>query len=201
MSWIKSIDFSESVGKLKGIYERIKGADDYIDNILKVHGLRPHSLEGHMALYKNVLHHSGNVLPVSFLETLGVYVSHLNDCTYCVKHHYQGMRKQIGDDSRAQEVWDALMTGKPESVFSGKELAFIKYAKVLALSPQTLVAGDIESLRIEGADDGEILEVNQVVSYFCYANRTVLGLGVSTDGDILGLSPNDQSDEGSWGHS
>lgn len=33
------------------------------------------------------------------------------------------------------------------------------------------------------------LEINQVVAYFAYANRTVLGLGVNTEGEILGLSP------------
>ena len=48
--------------------------------------------------------------------------------------------------------------------------------------------------------DGEILEINQVVSYFNYANRTVLGLGVSTKGDIIGLSPNNSDDENHWNH-
>ena len=48
-----------------------------------------------------------------------------------------------------------------------------------------------------GIDDGEILEVNQVTAYFCYANRTVLGLGTTTEGDELGLSPgnNDNPDD------
>ena len=40
-------------------------------------------------------------------------------------------------------------------------------------------------------EDGEILEVNQVAAYFAYANRTVTGLGVSTEGEKLGLSPDD----------
>ena len=56
-------------------------------------------------------------------------------------------------------------------------------------------------MRDEGWDDGEILEINQVVSYFNYANRTVNGLGVTTDGDVLGLSPNDSDDPDNWGHS
>ena len=36
--------------------------------------------------------------------------------------------------------------------------------------------------------------------YFNYANRTVLGLGVDIAGEILGLSPGDNEDEGNWGH-
>jgi uncharacterized protein YciW len=54
-------------------------------------------------------------------------------------------------------------------------------------------------LRSAGFDDGEILEVNQVVSYFAYANRMVLGLGVNTGGDVLGLSPS-SGDSSDWSH-
>jgi hypothetical protein len=56
-------------------------------------------------------------------------------------------------------------------------------------------------MRAAGYDDGEILEINHVTAYFAYANRTVLGLGCSTDGDILGLSPNQSDDPGNWSHS
>ncbi len=45
---------------------------------------------------------------------------------------------------------------------------------------------DIERLREAGADDGEILEVNQVCAYFNYSNRIPNGLGVATRGDVVG---------------
>ena len=49
-------------------------------------------------------------------------------------------------------------------------------------------------MRAAGMDDGQILEINQVVAYFAYANRTVLGLGVTTQGDVLGQSPGNSED-------
>ena len=58
----------------------------------------------------------------------------------------------------------------------------------------------VEAMRAAGWDDGEILEINQVVAYFAYANRTVLGLGVDTDGDILGLPPGENDDPENWNH-
>ena len=58
-----------------------------------------------------------------------------------------------------------------------------------------------QALRDAGFDDGEILEINQVTAYFAYANRTVLGLGINTAGDIIGLSPGDSSDPDNWSHS
>lgn len=200
MAWIKEIEYKESTGKLRKIYDRIQGPDGYIDNILKVHSLRPYSLEGHMALYKYVLHNSTNVTPVQFLEALGVYVSMLNKCSYCVDHHYQGMKRLVNNDLKSEGIYSALENDEPEKAFSSHESTIFNYAKKLTLSPADLVEQDVESLRNAGLSDGEILEINQVVSYFCYANRTVLGLGVNTKGDILGLSPNDQTDDGNWSH-
>ncbi|MDG2205982.1 MAG: alkylhydroperoxidase, partial [Alphaproteobacteria bacterium] len=37
-----------------------------------------------------------------------------------------------------------------------------------------------------GVDDGEILEANQIISYFNYVNRCLNGLGVTTEGDVVG---------------
>ena len=63
MSWIDTIPFEESSGNLKKLYNRIKGPSGYVDNIMLAHSLRPRSMVGHMALYKNVLHNSNNTLP------------------------------------------------------------------------------------------------------------------------------------------
>ena len=58
MTWIKTIPYEEAEGQLLKLYERVKGPDNNIDNIMLAHSLRPHSMTGHMTLYKNVLHHS-----------------------------------------------------------------------------------------------------------------------------------------------
>jgi uncharacterized protein YciW len=59
----------------------------------------------------------------------------------------------------------------------------------VSTEPATLTRAHIHALRHAGLDDGEILEVNQAVAYFAYANRTVLGLGVTTDGEVAAASP------------
>ncbi|MCG8510915.1 MAG: alkylhydroperoxidase, partial [Rhodospirillales bacterium] len=78
------------------------------------HSLRPHSMEGHMHLYKYVLHHTGNKVPKWMLESLGVYVSLLNACAYCVEHHFQGLRRLLNDDSRADAIRSAFEANRPE---------------------------------------------------------------------------------------
>jgi AhpD family alkylhydroperoxidase len=180
MTWISTIAYDDAGGSLKQLYDRIKGPDNNVDNIMLAHSLRPHTMQAHMMLYKYVLHHPRNALPKSYLETIGVYVSLLNQCQYCVDHHFAGLSRLLADDERADEILQALDEQNPGAVFSGRDL--------------------IQELRDAGFDDGEILELNQVTAYFGYANRTVLGLGVHTDGDIIGLSPGDSSDVDNWSH-
>ena len=200
MTWISTISYDKASGPLKRLYERIKGPDNNVDNIMLAHSLRPHTMEGHMTLCKYVLHHPRNTLPKAYLETIGVYVSLLNQCRYCVDHHFSGLSRLLADNERAREIRDALDQHDPAAAFSGRELAGLQYAERLTTSAADLLPGDIESLRSAGFDDGEILELNQVTAYFAYANRTVLGLGINTDGDIIGLSPGVSSDPGNWSH-
>ena len=200
MTWIKTISYDEAQGALKKLYDRIKGPDDNVDNIMLAHSLRPHSMQGHMTLYKYVLHHPRNTLPKAYLETIGVWVSLLNECSYCVEHHFAGLSRLLADDERAAAMREALEQRVPHEAFEGRELAGLEYAAKLTQGPAGVTAADIDAMRAAGFDDGEILEINQVTAYFAYANRMVLGLGINTEGDIIGLSPGDESDPDNWSH-
>lgn len=201
MSWIETIPYDAATGRLRTLYDRVKGPDDNVDNIMMAHSLRPHSMEGHMALYKNVLHHNANAVPKSFLETIGVWVSLLNRCGYCVEHHFAGLTRLLGDAPRAAVIRAALEAGDIEAgPFSPGEIAALRYAETLTRDPGGVDEAMVRGLREAGWSDGEILEINQVTAYFAYANRTVLGLGCSTEGDVLGLSPGNSDDPQDWGH-
>ena len=200
MTWIKTIAYEDAEPKLKRLYDRVKSPDGQIDNILAAHSLRPHTLVGHMTLYKNVLHNSNNTLPKWYLETIGTLVSMLNKCDYCVQHHFQGLKRLLDDDSLAEKIYEVLQSGHYYKQFEGRYYAGLRYAKELTLMPHAMDDNNMSLLRNAGLEDGEILEINQVVAYFNYANRTVLGLGINTDGEVLGLSPNDSSDTDNWGH-
>ncbi|MFQ5565826.1 MAG: carboxymuconolactone decarboxylase family protein, partial [Paracoccaceae bacterium] len=85
--------------------------------------------------------------------------------------------------------------------FEAREKLALRYAEALTRDPSSATEAMVAEMRAVGYGDGEILEINQVTAYFAYANRTVLGLGCSAEGDILGLSPNDSGDPGNWSHS
>ncbi len=200
MSWIETIPYEQAEGRLKVLYYRIVGPNGNVYNIMMAHSLRPHSMEGHMHLYKYVLHHSANTVPKAFLETIGVLVSVLNGCGYCVEHHFQGLRRLLGDDDRANAIRNAFEAGTADAVFDAKDLSAVHYAEALTRDPAGMTPGLVDAMRTAGWSDGEILEINQVTAYLSYANRTVLGLGVNTEGDILGLSPGENDDPNNWNH-
>jgi len=202
MSFIKVISPEEASGRLDKIYKQVKSPEGQVDNVLQVHSLRPHTLVGHMGIYKAALHHSGNVLPEWYLEAVGVTVSLSNGCDYCARHHTEGLKRSLKASSLDSKSYvSALGQATLGEPFSVREQRGLSYARKLTREPGNIVAADIELLRASGFDDGEILELNQVAAYFAYANRTVSGLGVSIEGEVLGQSPPTGSDDSNWSHS
>ena len=187
IAWIKTIEPDDADGLLHDLYERVKTPHGTVDNVMKAHSLRPHTLEGHLVLYKSVLHSPANVLPLWFLETVASYVSITNSCEYSLAHHFMNVRKLLEDDGKADAIYAALVARRPEGFFADRELALLRYAGKLTEDVAGMNEQDILALRDAGADDGEILEVNQVCAYFNYSNRLLNGLGVTTKGDTIGF--------------
>lgn len=190
IAWIETIEPEEADGLLHDLYERVKTPHGTVDNVMKAHSLRPHTLEGHLVLYKSVLHNPANVMPLWFLETVASYVSIVNACEYSLAHHFMNARRLLEDEERADAIYAALAARRPEDVFAGKELALLRYAGKLTEDVAGMNEQDMVALRDAGTDDGEILEVNQVCAYFNYSNRLLNGLGVTTKGDTVGYYGN-----------
>lgn len=192
MPFIDVIGPESARGRLAKLYKQVSGPGGQVDNVLQIHSLRPHSMEGHMALYKAVLHHPRNSLPTWFLEAIGVLVSQLNDCPYCAKHHAAGMQRLMAAEPEKFEACRAeLEKDEPGKPFNKAQRSALTYAKKLTMRPGDIGEEDIGQMRKAGLSDGKILEINQVAAYFAYANRTVTGLGVHTEGELLGLAPGD----------
>ncbi|MFP7673419.1 carboxymuconolactone decarboxylase family protein [Marivita sp. S0852] len=185
-AWIDMIADEDASPRLKAILDQARTPHGTVDTVMRVHSLRPETMQGHVALYRAVLHSKDNTLPFWFLEVVASYTSILNDCTYSLTHHFMNVRNLLKDQPRSDRIFTALKAHRPEDEFSGKELALLRYAAKLTTSVGKMVKSDIEALRIAGCDDGEILEINQVCAYFNYSNRLLNGLGATTDGDVVG---------------
>lgn len=185
-AWIRMLGDSEAPPALAEAFDRVRSPAGTVDNVMRVHSLRPGTMLGHHALYMSVLHDEANVLPGWFLESVASYTSILNRCPYSLANHWSNARFLIADEARARRIREALEADAPERAFRGKELAMLRYARKLTLSPGGMGEADVRAMQDEGAEDGEILEINQVCAYFNYVNRALNGLGVTLAGDVIG---------------
>jgi uncharacterized peroxidase-related enzyme len=201
VAFIDVIPPQKASGRLEKAYQRVQSPQGQVDNVLQVHSLRPHTLAGHMAIYKAVLHHTANQLPEWYLEAIGVLVSQLNECAYCASHHSAGMVRLLKAASLDHKAYLlSLAQAAPGAPFTDREQLGLGYALKLTKTPGQIAAADISKLRDAGFDDGEILEINQVTAYFAYANRTVSGLGVNMENEVIGQSPPTGDDQSGWSH-
>lgn len=177
MSFIEIIGEHGATGRLAELYGKWSNPDGSVDNVLKIHSLNPESLEAHCALYVQACHRPG---PVSRAEReiIGVVVSRINACRYCVEHHTRGLRRALPPGRR--DIADTLARGD-DAGLSPREQAMADYAARLTTDPGTITRTDTDALRAAGLTDREILDTAQVAAYYAYANRIVLGLGVETE--------------------
>jgi len=185
-AWIKMISDDDASEALLDVLELARTPHGTVDNVMRVHSLRPSTMRGHVMLYRSVLHDDSNCIPTWFQETISSYVSILNKCPYSLANHWANAKHLIGDNDKADAIEAALKQHQPETVFSGAELALLQYAEKLTLSPAEMQQSDVQALQDAGIDDGDILEANQIIGYFNYVNRLLNGLGVTTDGDTVG---------------
>lgn len=185
-AWITIIPPEMAEGRLRELYDSARTPHGTVDNVMRAHSLRPETMAGHMSLYRAVLHNPANQLPLAFLETVAAYVSQINRCGYSLAHHWANAERLIGEPERAAKVKNALEAGAPERAFPPREAALLGYAAKLTRTPGEMVRSDWLALKSAGCEDGEILEVNQVAAYFAYSNRLLNGLGVDSEGDVIG---------------
>ena len=185
-AWIEMISDEDADEQLLETLKLARTPHGTVDNVMRVHSLRPNTMRGHVTLYRAALHDESNTLPTWLQETISSYVSILNDCPYSLANHWANARHLIADEERADLIEKALHARTPEEVFDGAQLSLLQYAHKLTLSPGEMTKEDVTQLRDSGVTDGEILEANQIIGYFNYVNRCLNGLGVTTDGDVVG---------------
>ncbi len=175
--WIKTINYEDSTGELRKLYDHVKNGDDsvIIDNILKIHSLHPKTLEAHLMIYEEMMHGINNLSKLQ-REMIGVVVSSVNECKYWKTHHSEGLRKESSNDF-ITELKDNYMNADIQKC----DKVMLHYAVKLTKDPGKMVEQDVIALRNVGFSDVDILDINQIVAYYAYVNRVADGLGVNLE--------------------
>jgi len=178
MSWIQVIDKNEATGRLKKIYDEITEKRGKISNIMKIHSLNPDAMKNHMNLYLSLMFGKSN-LSREERELIGVVVSKINKCDYCINHHAEALNFYWKDSDKLKIFLKSF-----DSVdLTRRQRGIIEYVVKLTKNPSDITKDDIEKLRKSGFSDEEILDINLICCYFNFVNRIALGLGVEFSND------------------
>ncbi len=123
----------------------------------------PESIRLHKDLYLHLMFGKSALTRLE-REVIAVVVSQSNPCSYCVTHHSEALSVRARDPKLLETVRE--LRGE------------FDYAIKLTKNPAEMSKEDVDTLRIAGFSDEDVLRINLIVSYFNFANRVISGLGV-----------------------
>ncbi len=176
MVWIEVVGTQHATGRLAEVYADVGRRRGSVANIYKVHSLNPDALQAHLNLYISILYRRGG-LKRAQREMIGVLVSALNGCRYCVVHHSEALARY----EKSPEILEALQRAEGHASLPDEERSMLQYCTKLTRTPEAMEQGDVVRLREAGFEDSEILDINLITSYFNFVNRVVLGLNVELE--------------------
>jgi len=176
MAWIETTDETDASASkdLRAVYDRIAGARGKVSNIMRVQSGNPQAMDAHLDLYQAVMFNRSGLRRAE-RELIAVVVSAANECAYCVEHHAEALRVLWRDSDRVKQV----IADYQSADLSERERALCDYASGLTRAPGEASEAAINSLRLAGLSDKDILDANLVLAYFNFVNRIALGLGVA----------------------
>jgi uncharacterized peroxidase-related enzyme len=176
MAWIRTVPSSDATGRLKEAYDwqakRLGEPTEYT----QLGGLYPDLVMQRLQLYKVVEACPSGLSPTE-RQMAALVTSVLNETPHCssglvLKLESLGVERRflerVEADPRATRSSDARLN------------AIMDYAVKLTLTPGQVIEGDVEALRAQGLADLDILDLNNMVAYYCYTNRVANGLGLKT---------------------
>ncbi len=180
MSRIKVIEYKESKGRLREIYDNLISKRGKLANVHTIQSLKPESIVKHMDLYMEIMF-SKSELTRACREMLGVVVSVFNNCEYCQIHHAEALNNYWKNTQKVEQLRKNYKTVD----LSKTDMQLCEYARILTTDTVFSKENDItEKLYETGLSDTAILDATLVVSYFNFVNRIVLALGVEVENDL-----------------
>lgn len=113
-------------------------------------------------------------------ELIAAYVSHRNDCMFCMSSHAAAARCLYGED---ENIVDEVLTDMKQSNVSPKMKTLLHIAGKVQILGKEVMPEDIAAARLLGADDREIHDTVLIAASFSMFNRYVDGLASFTPTD------------------
>ena len=183
MAFIDYIEYDDAPPELAKIYKKLYGSRRDIANIVRISGVTPKALEGHIALYRGVMAGKNGLTPQQ-REMIAVVVSGINQCHYCIEHHWTALRchgDMLDNCPVDDDLKERLVTDWRTANLSDTDKLILGYAETITREAHTIDQAYVDHLKRSGLSDQTIHDAAQVTAYFNYVNRIADALGVELE--------------------
>lgn len=145
----------------------------FINNLFKILPLNPLQYKGFLDFKNTMFDENTCYLSNLDKEMMGLVVSSINSCAYCLTTHSDALRGLTGDAN-----WvDQLTYNYRSAILTKKQRALCDYAYYVTTYPQETTRQQVDLLRLAGFSDHEILEASFIAGFFNFTNRWVSTIG------------------------
>lgn len=177
MAWIETIAWDESEGELREAYDWQAKALGEPAEFTMLGSLYPAITEERLRLYRTVEQCPSDLSAVE-RQAAAYVASTLNGTAHCAS----GLRLKLLSLGLEASTLDNIASAPSAAPSEDKRLnAICAHAAKLTSAPAEMVESDLDPLRKFGLSDLDILDLNNMVAYYCYINRVVMGLGVRSE--------------------
>jgi len=155
----------------------------YIDLTPEVPGIRglvlfrPDTGKHLYELAQTLLRGGDSPLSEAERELIAAYVSHLNQCTFCMSSHAAAARFLFKEDA---QVVDIVLDDYAQAPISDKLKSLLAIAACVQADARTVSEELVAAARTHGANDRDIHDTVLIAATFCMFNRYVDGLATIT---------------------
>jgi uncharacterized peroxidase-related enzyme len=174
MSWITTIAWDAAEGQLREAYDWQAAALGEPAEFTMLGSLYPAIVEERLRLYRTVEQCPSGLSQIE-RQSAAFVTSTLNATAHCAS----GLRLKLASLGLPDDTLDAIERS-PTDVTTGDARfdAICAHAAKLTLRPADMTEADLDALRGVGLSDLDLLDLNNMVAYYCYINRVVMGLGL-----------------------
>ena len=174
MAWITTIGWEESDGPLRAAYDWQAAVLGEPAEFTMVGSLYPAIVEERLRLYRTVEQCPSDLSQIE-RQSAAYVTSTINATAHCAS----GLRLKL-ESLGVPAATLAAIERSPTDVATGDARfdAICAHAAKLTLHPGDMHEADLDELRAHGLTDLDLLDLNNMVAYYCYINRVVMGLGI-----------------------
>lgn len=174
MTWIKTVPWNAAEGQLKVAYDWQAASLGEPAEFTMLGSAYPDIVEERLRLYRSVENCPSSLTQIERQSAAWV-ASLLNGTAHCAS----GLKLKLSSLGMDAGVMTAIESAPMAPVVEDQRLAAILgHAAKLTATPTEMAEADVDQLRAHGLEDLDVVDLNNIVAYYNYINRVVMGLGL-----------------------